>query len=90
MEPLWGQSILSSAGYTWRKVSVDRDAVYKIDYNQLKSMGFNPDGVDPRKIQLFTGWNGMLLQKNSTQSNDLAEVAIFIEGESDGKFNSGD
>ena len=75
----------------WYKISVDVDAVHKMDCNFLKSMGLNPDKIDPRKIQLFAGLNEMLPQANNKpRPNDLQELSIYIKGEEDGKFNGGD
>ena len=82
-------SVLSTG--KWYKVSVAFDAVYKIDYNLLKKMGVNPDAINPKKIQLFGGMNGMLPQANSaSRVNDPQEISIFIKGGDDGKFNSDD
>lgn len=79
-----------SAGQ-WMKFSVTRDGVFKIDYNLLKSAGINPDQIDPRKIKLYTGFNAMLPQANSVaRPVDLTEMAIYISGETDGKFNQED
>ncbi|HRK52965.1 MAG TPA: type IX secretion system sortase PorU [Cyclobacteriaceae bacterium] len=75
----------------WARFSVLEDGVYKIDYNLLKSAGFDPDRIDPRNISLFGNGSGMLPQANSSpRSNHLQEMAITVVGESDGKFNSGD
>lgn len=75
----------------WARFSVLEDGVYKIDYNLLKSAGFDPDRIDPRNISLFGNGSGMLPQTNSSpRSNHLQEMAITVVGESDGKFNSGD
>jgi hypothetical protein len=85
-----GQSSILSAGQ-WSKFSVTSDGIFKIDYNLLKGAGFNPDQIDPRKLKLYTGLNGMLPQANSTtRPEDLTEMAIYISGESDGKFNPED
>jgi len=73
------------------KFAVTRDGVFRIDYNLLKSTGINPDQIDPRKIKLYTGHNAMLPQANSaTRPVDLIEMAIYISGEADGKFNAED
>jgi hypothetical protein len=82
-------SVLASGD--WYKISIAQDGIYKIDYPLLQKMGINPTSIDPKKIQLFTGQPGMLPQSNSTQRiNDLKELAIYVSGESDGKFDAGD
>ncbi len=54
-------------------------------------MGINPDQIDPQNIKLFSSNTGMLPQLNNiTRMADLQELAIFVAGESDAKFNSED
>lgn len=75
----------------WHKVAVEKNAVYKITYDQMRSMGFNPSTVDPSKIRMFGTEGGMLPQPNATERpSDLAELAIHIEGEADGRFDASD
>lgn len=82
-------SVLSSG--KWYKLSVQVDGVYKIDYSLLRKMGIDPDQVDPGKIQVYGGVNGMLPQANSSpRINELKELSIFVKGGEDGKFNKGD
>ncbi|MEQ9591957.1 MAG: hypothetical protein RLN86_05130, partial [Cyclobacteriaceae bacterium] len=88
-QPTLAQSPLSSG--TWAKFSVEKNAIYKIDYNLLKTAGFNPAQLDPRKLQLYGNGNGMLPQaNNASRVNHLQEIAIEVVGESDGVFNTGD
>jgi hypothetical protein len=82
-------SVLSTG--KWAKASVQFDAIYKIDYPLLKKMGINPDGADAKKIRVFAGFNGMLPQANSAaRVTDLQEIAIYVKGEEDGKFDNSD
>ena len=75
----------------WAKFSVLTDGIYKIDYNLLKSSGFDPGKTDPRKIRVFGNGNGMLPQANSDgTANQLQELAIEVVGGSGGRFNPGD
>ncbi|MEJ0054194.1 MAG: type IX secretion system sortase PorU [Bacteroidota bacterium] len=77
--------------YVSYKLSVATDGIYKIDYNQLKSMGINPDAINPKKIQLHGGMNGMLPQANNIlRINDLKEIPIYVSGGDDEKFNKED
>lgn len=88
---LQGQSPSALSSGKWYKISVKSDAVYKIDYNLLRKMGINPDPLDPKKIQLFAGMNGMLPQPNSaTRISDIKELSIYIKGGDDGVFNTDD
>lgn len=82
-------SVLSSG--KWYKLSVQLDGVYKIDYSLLRKMGISPDEVDPGKIKVYGGVNGMLPQANSSpRIDELKELSIFVKGGEDGKFNKGD
>ncbi|PPK88021.1 peptidase C25-like protein [Neolewinella xylanilytica] len=49
------------------------------------------EGIDPRDIKLYGQRGGMLPEvTNLTPPDDLPELAIYIEGESDGRFDGGD
>jgi hypothetical protein len=89
--PLLGRcqpSVLHSGN--WYKLSVKQNGVYQIDFNLFKKMGFDPK-TDPRKIKLFGNGGGMLPQMNNApRPTDLTELAIYIQGEEDGVFNSQD
>jgi hypothetical protein len=84
-----GQSSVLQSG-KWYKVAIEKNGVYKIDQSLFKKMGF-PSNADPRKIKIYGNEGGMLPQANSaSRPIDLIENAIFIQGENDGMFNSGD
>lgn len=84
-----GQSSVLQSG-TWYKLAVKQNGVYRIDLNLLKKMGFDPK-TDPRKISIYGNGGGMLPQPNNTpRPSDLTELAIYIQGEDDGIFNSQD
>ena len=88
---LKAQSLSPLRTEQWSKFSVTQDGVYKIDYSLLKSAGFNPESIDPRKISLYSNGNGMLPQANSApRINKLQEISIKVVGEADGVFNTGD
>ncbi len=75
----------------WFKIGVVQDGVYKVDYAFLKGLGLDIDSLDPRTIQLYGNGGGMLPFLNSKpRVDDLAENAIFVNGESDAKFDSTD
>lgn len=88
--PACSQSSVLASG-KWYKVAISKDGVYRINFDALKKMGFDPSKIDPRKIKIYGNTGGMLPQPNATMRPvDLVENAIFVQGESDGKFNSGD
>ena len=76
---------------TWVRLSVTRDGVYGVDYNMLRRMGLNPDAIDPRTLRLYGNGGKMLPQSNTAERPvDLIENAIWVEGESDGRFDPAD
>lgn len=82
-------SVLSSGN--WYKISVGQTGVFKIDYQLLKSIGINPDNIDPRNISIYGNGGGMLPELNSaSRHDDLVENPILVVGEGDGKFDAGD
>ncbi|MBX2897566.1 MAG: type IX secretion system sortase PorU [Cyclobacteriaceae bacterium] len=75
----------------WYKFSVTADGVVQINYSLLRQAGVNPDQIDPRNIQIYTGQPGMLPQANSKpRKTDLTQIAIQVTGEQDGRFNNND
>jgi hypothetical protein len=85
-----GQSSALSTG-KWYKVAVEKNGVYRISYNDFRQMGFDVSNIDPRKIKIFGNQGGMLPQANAaSRPADLTENAIYVSGEEDGIFNSGD
>ena len=80
------ESVLSEG--KWVKIAVVRTGVYKITYDDLKAMGFNPSDIDPRNLALYGNGGEMLPEQNSHfRIDDLFENPIFIKGEEDGKFD---
>ncbi len=57
------------------KILVDADGIYQLTYNDLLAAGVPVDTLDPRTLQLRNQGN---------------QVAIYVEGEADGVFNTGD
>jgi hypothetical protein len=87
---VFAQSSVLATG-KWYKLAVDKQGIYRIDFNTFRSMGFNPSSTDPQRIKIFTQGAGMLPQPNSeTRISDLREIALFIQGEGDGQFNQQD
>ncbi len=79
------------ANGNWHQFYVEKSGVYKISNSFLQSLGFNTNGIDPKKIKIFGNGGRMLpLSNNSYYPLDLTENAIQVIGESDGVFNSDD
>ncbi|MEX1189500.1 MAG: type IX secretion system sortase PorU [Bacteroidia bacterium] len=82
------QSILNSGD--WVKIGVTNSGVYKISRDLLASYGVNVSG-NPRNIRVFGNGGTMVPERNNSfYPDDLAENAIYIEGESDGSFDASD
>ncbi|MEO0037380.1 MAG: hypothetical protein RIQ59_591 [Bacteroidota bacterium] len=82
-------SVLASG--TWKRIYVQKSGIYKISKSFLSDLGFNPNNIDPQKIQIYSLGGRMAPLTNSiAYPNDLAENAIQVVGESDGSFNDGD
>lgn len=79
------------AGGEWYKIAVTRPGIHKIDFAFLQKAGINPAGLNPKNIRLYGYGGGMLPQANiQPRPDDLPENAVYIEGESDGRFDNGD
>ena len=85
------QSVLSEGSGTWYKISVARDGIYKIDKAFLDACGISLSGVHPDAIHIYGNGDGRLPELNSVKrTDDLAQNAIQMVGDSDGSFDDGD
>lgn len=83
------QSVLRSGRFY--KLELREEGVYRLDRQYLESIGINPNTIDPRKLKIyFNGGDELDIRVNSTKIPDLQEQAIFVSGETDGSFDSGD
>ena len=83
------ESVLSEGN--WYKLGIVRSGVYKLGYDDLVEMGIDPAAVNPKMIQLYGQYQGMLPEANSVfRPDDLLEDAIEVVGEDDGSFDQGD
>ena len=82
-------SALSSG--RWYKIGITNTGIHKISKSFLNTLGLKTDEIDPRNIRLFGNGGQQLPEKNSDYyPDDLMENAIFIAGETDGKFDEND
>lgn len=77
-------SVLESGKFI--KIKIKDTGIYKLTYDDLKSMG-----LSPANVRVF-GYGGNVLDQDFMQQkhDDLPELAIHMEKGSDGVFNSGD
>jgi hypothetical protein len=82
-------SVLASG--EWYRISVSAEGIYKIDAAYLAAAGISTSSLDPRTIRIY-GDGGKELDENIAASRpvDLIENAIYVSGETDGTFDSGD
>lgn len=82
-------SVLRSGSFF--KMAVAGYGVHKIDYEQLKKIGIDPDRINPGHIKIYSNGGGMLPEANSIDRvDDLEEIPILVIGEADGKFDRND
>ena len=77
-------SVLQSG--SWIKMRVSQSGVCKISYEELQSMG-----LQPNKVRVY-GYGGAMLKQDFTayKIDDLPAVGFWMEKGSDGTFGSGD
>ena len=82
-------SVLSTG--KWIRFEAPEEGIYKIDKTTLSSFGIDPNSIDPRNIKIYNN-GGFVLPENISipVPTDLVENAIYVAGESDGKFDDGD
>ena len=86
---LKAQSFLASG--KWVQLQIDNSGIHKITKSELAKMGLDVQNSDPRNFQLFGIQGAELSQMNySAPAPQSPEIPIFIEGESDGKWDDGD
>ena len=76
---------------SWYRLTVSEDGIYRLSSQYLAGAGINLSSVDPRTIKIY-GNGGTEVPENLSASRpeDLVENAVYVEGESDGKFDAGD
>jgi Peptidase family C25 len=79
-------SVLSEG--KWLKIGVVSSGIYVIQGSDLSKQGFDLNTIDPQTIQLYGNGGAMLPQNNATtRPQDLTQNAIWIDGETDGRWN---
>ena len=86
---LVSQSVLSQ--HVWHRMSVTQEGIYKLDYAALQSMNIDVEHLNPNEIRIFGNPAGALPEKNSEpRYDDLTEMAIYVSGAEDGRFDAED
>ncbi len=75
----------------WYKIGITKTGVYKLDYDDIKNMGWDPGEINPDEIKIYGNYTGMLPESNKYYSpDDLQENAIEVTGAADGSFDADD
>lgn len=84
-------SVLGSTSGKWYRIALTKDGIYKIDKAFLEACGFNTTNLNPAHIHIFGNGEGVIPEANSVViTDDLAQNAIFVNGEADGLFDAND
>lgn len=84
-------SVLSEGNGLWYKYKVFEDGFYKIDYNDLKSIGLDLNNLSPNSIHIYGNGFGKLPESNADfRPDDLLENAIEVVGGDDGSIDPQD
>ncbi len=99
-EPLNPNSIVAKRVYKdssvlksgrWYKMGITKTGIYRIGYDDLLAMGWNPWEINPDNIKIYGNYTGMLPEANNkSRPDDLRENAIALEGTGDGSFDEDD
>jgi hypothetical protein len=82
-------SVLSSG--SWYRLTTKDEGMYRLDAAALSAAGISLTGIDPRTIKVYgNGGEEVPEDVAAVRPSDLTEVAVYVEGESDGQFNTGD
>ncbi|MCX7995920.1 MAG: C25 family cysteine peptidase, partial [candidate division WOR-3 bacterium] len=75
----------------WFKIEIEKEGLYKIDYESIKKSGIDPRQFDPKTMKIYTS-AFELLPRNVLQPfpDSLIEVPVFVHGEEDHSFDRED
>jgi hypothetical protein len=79
------------AGGSWYRIEIEDEGMYRINASTLQNAGIPVNTLDPRTIKIYSN-DGRMLPENIAEEReeDLVEIAIHVEGESDGTFGAND
>jgi hypothetical protein len=88
--PLNENSVLASGDLY--KLAIAQTGIHKIDFATLESgLGIDVSKINPKKIKIYTNRGGRVPESNATSRvDDLVEIPLLVNGESDNVFNKED
>ncbi len=83
------QSVLSQGN--WFQLRISTSGVYRLTAADLRSMGINTSGLDPKTIRIYGHQEGMLDELPAASVRlDPPELPLMVVGESDGVLDESD
>ncbi len=82
--------IMPLSNQEWYKVTVDGCGIYEMSYTDLQNTGIDTSTIDPRTFKIFNAGGGMLSEAMGAFVPPKVEIPIYVKGQGDGKFDSGD
>ncbi len=77
-------------GPPYLKVSVDHSGIYEITEEEVDAAGIDTTSIDPTTFRLMNAGGGMLDETPGAAIPAMQEVPIYVTGEGDSSFDSGD
>ncbi len=74
----------------WLRIAITQSGLYKITRADLANAGVNVGALDPRSLRLFHAGGRPLPVFSSAIRDSLREMAILVDGESDGSLGDND
>ncbi len=75
---------------SWVKIGIEDAGVYSISGTALSNAGMDTASIDPKTLRVFWMGGRELPNDNSVARPEFREIAIRVEGESDGILDVGD
>lgn len=84
------ESVLNNGLYY--RIGVANRGLFKIDWNFIQNeLKIDPNTINPKSIKIYGNGGEMLAESNDDPFvDDLKENAIYVSGETDGRFDQGD
>ncbi len=73
----------------WMRIEVTKDGIFKIPAETVNQM-VSIDLIDPTELRLFGTGGEVMDQGHNYDGLEFAEIPIYVQGESDHSFDSGD